>query len=67
LTSELDSLTKSIDQMNETLLDMDDRLELFEKNIRQQFINLEIILGRLDSQRNAFNQALDNLSGFFDQ
>ncbi|MCH6579860.1 MAG: flagellar filament capping protein FliD, partial [Nitrospinae bacterium] len=67
LTSELDSLTKSIDDLNDTLLRMDDRLELFEKKIRQEFINLEIILGKLDAQRNAFQQALQNLSSFFDR
>ncbi|MCH8932395.1 MAG: flagellar filament capping protein FliD [Nitrospinae bacterium] len=67
LTSELDSLTKSIDDLNDTLLRMDDRLELFEKKIRQEFINLEIILGRLNAQRNAFQQALQNLSSFFDR
>ncbi len=67
LTSELDSITKSIDDLNDTLLRMDERLELFEKNLRQEFINLEIILGRLDAQRNAFQQALQGLSSFFDQ
>jgi flagellar hook-associated protein 2 len=67
LTSELDSITESIDDLNETLLRMDDRLELFEKNIRQQFVNLEIILGRLDAQRNAFQQALQNLGSAFNQ
>jgi flagellar hook-associated protein 2 len=64
LTSELDSITESIDDLNETLLRMDERLELFEKKIRQEFINLEIILGRLDAQRNAFQQALQGLSAF---
>jgi flagellar hook-associated protein 2 len=67
LTSELDSLTGSIDDLNDTLLRMDERLELFERNIRQEFINLEIILGKLDAQRNAFQQALQNLNGFFDR
>ena len=67
LTSELDSITESIDDLNETLLRMDDRLELFERNIRQQFVNLEIILGRLDAQRNAFQQALQNLGSAFNQ
>lgn len=67
LSAELDSLTESIDDLNDTLLRMDERLEMFEKKIRQEFINLEIILGRLDSQRNAFQQALQNLNGFFDR
>jgi flagellar hook-associated protein 2 len=67
LKSELDSLTESIDDLNDTLLRMDERLELFENKIRQGFINLEIILGRLDAQRNAFQQALQNLNGFFSQ
>ena len=67
LTSELDSITESIDDLNDTLLRMDDRLELFERNIRQQFVNLEIILGRLDAQRNAFQQALQNLGSAFNQ
>ena len=63
--SEFDSLTESIDDLNDTLLRMDDRLELFEKNIRQQFVNLEIILGKLDAQRTAFQQALQNLGTAF--
>ncbi len=67
LTSELDSLTESIDDLNDILLRMDDRLELFERNIREQFINLEIILGQLDAQRNAFQQALQNLGSAFDR
>ena len=67
LSAELDSLTKSIDDLNDTLLRMDERLELFEKSIRQEFTNLEIILGQLDAQRNAFQLALQNLSGFFDR
>lgn len=66
LTSEFDSLTASIDDLNETLLRMDDRLELFEKNIKQQFVNLEIILGQLDAQRSAFRQALQNLGTAFE-
>ena len=67
LKAELDSLTESIDDLNETVLRMDERLELFEKKIRQDFINLEIILGKLDSQRDAFLQALQGLDGFFSQ
>ncbi len=67
LTAELDSLTGSIDDLNDTLLRMDERLELFERNIRQEFINLEIILGKLDAQRNAFQLALQNLGSFFDR
>ena len=67
LTAELDSLTGSIDDLNDTVLRMDERLELFEKRIRQEFINLEIILGKLDAQRNAFQQALQGLEGFFDR
>jgi len=64
LSAELDTLTANIDDLNETLLRMDERLELFEKKIRQEFINLEIILGKLDAQRNAFQQALQGLSAF---
>jgi len=67
LTSELDSLTESIDDMNDVLLQMDVRLELFEKSIKQQFVNLEIILGRLDAQRSAFQQALQGLGSFSNQ
>jgi len=67
LKAELDSITESIDDLNDTLLRMDERLKLFEKKIRQDFINLEIILGRLDAQRNGFQQALQGLGGFFDQ
>lgn len=67
LETELDSLTKSIDDLNDTVLRMDERLELFEKKIRQDFINLEIILGKLDAQREAFKQVADNFGSFFDR
>ena len=67
LSAELDSLTESIDDLNETVLRMDDRLESFEKRIRQEFINLEIILGKLDAQRTSFQQALQGLGSFFNR
>lgn len=65
LQAELDTITSTIDNLNTTLFEMDARLELFEQNIKDRFINLEIILGRLDGQKQAFSQSIENLSNLF--
>jgi hypothetical protein len=34
---------------------------IFEETLKQRFTNLEVILGRLNSQRDAFNQSIDGI------
>ena len=65
LTAELDTATATIDDLDATILNLELRLESFENNLRKKFINLEIILGRLDSQRIAMQAALAGLKGIF--
>ena len=61
LTAELDITTNTIDDLAETIADLKFRLESFEDNLRKKFVNLEIILGRLDTQRSAMQAALAGL------
>ena len=65
LTAELDTATATIDDLDATILNLELRLDSFENNLRKKFINLEIILGRLDSQRTAMQAALAGLKGIF--
>ena len=44
---------------------MEGRLALFEENLRNRFINLEVILSRLESQRESFSQSLDGIKSLF--
>ena len=61
LTAELDITTNTIDDLAETIVNLEFRLESFEDNLRKKFVNLEIILGRLDTQRSAMQAALAGL------
>jgi flagellar hook-associated protein 2 len=65
LETELDTITKTIDEFNDTLFALDERLELFEQNIRSKFINLEINLGRLNTQKETFSMSLAGLQSLF--
>ena len=65
LTAELKTLTNTIDDLDETIVDMEFRLDSFEDNLRRKFVNLEVILSRLDSQRTAMRSALAGLNSIF--
>lgn len=67
LMGDINTLTERIEDLNDTILRLDDRLKLFEEQIRQEFIQLEVLLGELDSQRRAIQSSLSNLSGLFDK
>ncbi len=67
LESEIKTVTNTIDDLNETIFDMDERLELFEQNIRDRFINLELILGRLNTQRQAFSNSIESIKSAFNK
>jgi len=40
-------------------------VELFEENLRRQFVNLEGLLAQLDSQSQAFSSAIAGLNNLF--
>ncbi len=61
LDSEIDSATDTIDDLDDTIDEQEERLILFEEDLRERFSTLEVLLGQLDSQKQAFNSALDGL------
>jgi flagellar hook-associated protein 2 len=65
LEAEIDSATESITDFEETILDLEGRLVLFEENLRERFTNLEVVLGRLNSQKAAFESSIDGIKSLF--
>ena len=65
LEAEIDSATNSITDFDETIADLEERLVLFDSNIRNRFTNLEVVLGRLNSQKNAFESSIDGIKSLF--
>ncbi len=65
LEAEIDSATESIKDFDETIIQMEGRIVLFEENLRERFTNLEVILGRLNSQRDAFDQSIAGIQALF--
>ncbi len=58
LEAEIDSATDSIKDFDETITKLEGRVVLFEKNVRERFTNLEVVLGRLNSQKSAFESSI---------
>jgi flagellar hook-associated protein 2 len=65
LEAEIDSATETITDFDETIADLEGRLVLFENNIRSRFTNLEVVLGRLNSQKAAFESSIDGIKSLF--
>ena len=65
LEAEVDSATETIKDFDETIVQMEERVVLFEENLRERFTNLEVILGRLNSQRDAFDQSIAGIQSLF--
>jgi len=65
LTTEIDTFTSTINDIDQQILGLESRLEVFEADLRQRFTNLEVIIGRLNSQRDAFTSALGGLENLF--
>ncbi len=65
LRAEIDTINSSVDDFDDTIETMEERLVLFEDNLRGRFINLEVILSRLASQREVFSQSIDGLKALF--
>ena len=65
LEAEIDTATKTIADYDETIIDLEERLVLFEEDLREKFTNLEVLLGRLNSQRDAFEQSIDGIRALF--
>ena len=67
ITSEINTLTETIDDLDDTLLRLDERVAEFERNIKDRFANLEIILGRLNTQKESFASSIASIQNAFKQ
>jgi len=67
LVTELDTITETIDDYNITLLDQAERLLEYEESLKAKFSNLEIVLGRLNAQRDTFKSSLAGIQNIFSQ
>lgn len=67
ITSEINTITETIDDLDDTLLRLDERIAEFERNIRDRFANLEIILGRLNTQKESFASSIASIQNAFKQ
>lgn len=65
LAAELSTATKSITDYDTTIKDQETRLQLFQDNLRSKFANLEVVVGRLNSQKDAFTNSLAGLQAAF--
>jgi flagellar capping protein FliD len=65
LVTELDTIKETVDDYNETLLKQAERLLEFEESLKARFTNLEIVLGRLNAQKDTFNSALAGIQNIF--
>ena len=67
LVTELDTIKETVDDYNETLLEQAERLLEFEESLKARFTNLEIVLGRLNAQKDTFTSALAGIQNIFSQ
>ena len=65
LESEIDTATETIQDFDDTIIDLEERLVFFDENLREKFTNLEVTLGRLKSQKDAFNSSIDGIKALF--
>ena len=65
LEAEIDTAAQTISDFDETIDQMEERVVLFEASLKARFTNLEIILGRLNNQRDSFNQSIDGIKSLF--
>jgi hypothetical protein len=47
------------------LLEQAERLLTFEENLKNRFANLEVVLGRLNAQKDTFNSSLQGIQDIF--
>ncbi|QPJ65503.1 MAG: flagellar filament capping protein FliD [Candidatus Nitrohelix vancouverensis] len=65
LSSEIDTVEDTISDFDTTILKMEERLLLFEEDLQRKFTNMEIVVGRLNSQKDTFSQALAGIQDLF--
>jgi flagellar hook-associated protein 2 len=65
LEAEIDSSKESLAEFDQTINELEERIVLFESNLRDRFTNLEVVLGRLNSQRDAFDSSIKGIQALF--
>ena len=65
LEAEIDSSKEALLEFDQTITELEERLVLFESNLRDRFTNLEVVLGRLNSQRDAFDSSIAGIQALF--
>ncbi|MEC9423081.1 MAG: flagellar filament capping protein FliD [Nitrospinota bacterium] len=65
LEAEIDSSKESLLEFDQTVTELEERLVLFESNLRDRFTNLEVVLGKLNSQRDAFDSSIKGIQALF--
>lgn len=65
LAAEIDTLTATLKDFDDQIVDLERRLDIFEENLRRQFVTLEGLLAQLDSQRQAFTSAIAGPNNLF--
>ena len=65
LEAEIDSATDTITDFDQTIADLEERLVLFETSTRARFTNLEVVLGRLNAQKDAFESSIAGIQNLF--
>jgi len=65
LATEIDTVEETISNLEDTINVQEGRLTLFEQDLQRKFTNLEIVVGRLNSQRDTFSQAIEGIQNLF--
>lgn len=65
LTTEIDTFTDTVSDIDDQIIDLEARLEVFETSLRTKFANLEVTIGRLNSQRDVFEGAIEGIKNLF--
>ncbi|MBI4382703.1 MAG: flagellar filament capping protein FliD [Nitrospinae bacterium] len=61
LAAEFDSATDTIDDYDDQILKLEQRVQQVEENLKAKFANLDTLLSRLNSQKAAFTSALEGV------
>ncbi|PIQ97996.1 MAG: hypothetical protein COV67_01260 [Nitrospinae bacterium CG11_big_fil_rev_8_21_14_0_20_56_8] len=65
LSAEINTITDTITNYDDQIARMEERLTLFQQKLEEKFTNMEVVLGKLNSQRDTFTQALSGIQSLF--
>lgn len=65
LEAEIDTAKETILDFDDTINQLEERVGLFEENLRARFTNLEVTLGKLNSQKDVFSSSIAGIQALF--